>query len=491
MKLMAGKQAAMLAVAAVNLLLWSATVTNGFVYDDNFILLGNPWVRDFGSLGEVFSSSMMAFDPSRPPANTFRPMLYVVFMTENALFGLDPYWFHWFNVLVHAANAVLVFSLASRLLARGAGGAVIPALFAALAFSVHTINSEVVNWVSASAELLFTFCVLLALRLHAGGEGAGRALGVSVLFLAALLFKETAASFLPLAILLDYSSGKRARNWKAYGFYLGAAALYAALRLNAVGGIMHHKQADLSAIEAFINVFPLVAAYMGKLLLPVSLSAIYDFHIARSLADWRVIAGAAIALVFLLAIFLSRRRPALFMGFSMMAVPLLPVLYVPALSSSAMADRYLYLPSAGFALVLAAFASRLDGKAGRAAVVFGAVLLAAYAAGSVSRSQAWKSDRTLWADAVEKAPNTPNAHYNYAWASHSAGDTRTAAEHYRKALALAPSADAHYNLGVIYMNQSMMDEADEQFRAALAADPAYVAAKARLAELTRLREAGL
>ncbi|CAG0929926.1 hypothetical protein PLCT1_01185 [Planctomycetaceae bacterium] len=491
MSFLHGNRAAIFIIAAVNLLLWSATVTNGFVYDDNFILLGNRWIKDPGALGEVFTSSMMAFDPSRPPANTFRPMLYVVFMAENALFGLDPYWFHWLNVVLHAVNAVLVFSLASRLLGRDAARNAVPALFAALAFSVHTINSEVVNWVSASAELFFTFCVLFALRLHAGGEGAGRALGGAVLFFTALLFKETAAAFLPVAVLYDDSSGRRAKNWKAYCLYIAAAAAYAVLRFNAVGGIMHHKQADLSAVEAFINVFPLIAAYAGKLLLPINLSAIYDFHPARSFADWRVVAGAAIALAFFLALFLSRRGLALFLGLAIMAIPLLPVLYVPALSSSAMADRYLYLPSAGFAIALAAVASRFDRKAGRAALVFGAVLLAAWAAGSFSRSQAWKSDRTLWADAVEKAPNTPNAHYNYAWASHNAGDTRTAVEHYRRAAAMAPSADAHYNLGVIYMSQSMMDESEREFRAALAVDPSYEAARMRLLELARLREAGL
>lgn len=485
------KKTAILAVAAANLLLWSATATNGFVYDDNFILLGNPWVRDFGALGEVFTSSMMAFDPSRPPANTYRPMLYVVFMAENALFGLTPYWFHWVNVALHGANAILVFSLASRFLDRDGSGSVLAAFFAALAFSVHTINSEVVNWVSASAELLFTFCVLSALRVHAGGEGAPRPLGAAVLFFAALLFKETAAAFLPLAVLYDLAAGKRARNWKAYCFYIGAAAVYALLRFGAVGGVMHHKQADLSAMEAFINVFPLIAAYMGKLLLPVNLSAIYDFHPVRSLYDWRVAAGAALALVFLLALFLSRRRTAPFMGLLIMAVPLLPVLYVPALSSSAMADRYLYLPSAGFAVLLAALAARLGPRAGRAAFVLGAVLLAAWAVGSFSRSQVWKSDRSLWADAVEKAPNTPNAHYNYAWAAHKAGDARTAVEHYRRALLLAPSADAHYNIGVIYMSQSMLDEAEKEFMAALAVDPGYRAARARLGELRRLREAGL
>jgi tetratricopeptide (TPR) repeat protein len=253
---------------------------------------------------------------------------------------------------------------------------------------------------------------------------------------------------------------------------------------------MHHKQADLTFFEAALNAFALVAAYLGKLVLPVGLSAIYEFRPAVSLFDIRVIAGAAVVTGFLAAMFLSRRKPAIFTGLAMMAAPLLPVLYVPALSSSAMADRYLYLPSAGLAIVLVSLASRLDGKAAIASAAFASTLLAAWAAGSVDRSQAWQSDKALWADAVMKAPSAPNAQYNYAWASHRAGDLVTAVEHYRRAAVLAPSADAHYNLGVIFMEQTLIDEADSEFRAALMIDPSFNEARAMLMEIQRIRETG-
>lgn len=486
------RKTAFFVILVVNLLVWSLSLSNGFVYDDNTILIGNPWVKDPGRIGEVFASSMMAFDPTLPPANTYRPMLYVVFMVENILFGLNPFWFHVFNIVFHLANAVIVFLLAYQLLsARESGTRALWVLFAALAFSVHTINSEVVNWVSASAELLFTFCVLLALYIQMGVAGSANRLAAALLFFTALLFKETAAAWLVIIFLYDYSKGRALRDrWKAYGLFIAAGVVYGILRFNAIGGVMHHKQAELSAFEAVINIFPLVAAYFAKLVLPVNLSAIYEFHPARSAFDLRVIIGAAVVLAFSAALFFSRRRPAVFVGLSMMAVPLLPVLYVPALSSSAMADRYLYLPSAGLAIVLASLASRLDGKAAKASMVLAVALLVAWASGSVARSHVWRSDYTLWADAAGKAPNSPNAHYNYAWASQNAGNLREAVEHYRRAASLAPSADAHYNLGVIFMGQSMIEEADAEFRAALGIDPDFDGARARLMEIKRLREAG-
>jgi len=482
------KALAAAAVAVIVIALWSVALSNGFVYDDHKYLIGNPWVKDAAFTGDIFSSSTAAFSPTDGASNTYRPMLYMLYMAEYLAFGLTPFYFHLVNILAHAVNAVFVFFIAASLLEKEGRASVLLPLFAGLAFGLHTINAEVVNWVSASTELFFTLFALAGLNLY-----LRRASGVlsAPFFLVALLFKETAAALPVIIFLYDYSKGRVLRDrWKAYGLFIAAGVVYALMRFNAIGGLMHHKQADLSTVEAVINIFPLVAAYFAKLALPVGLSAIYEFHPAASAFDLRVIAGAAIVLAFLAALFFSRKRPAMFVGLSMMAVPLLPVLYVPALSSSAMADRYLYLPSAGLAIVLASLASMLDKKAAKASIVLAVALLVAWAAGSMSRSQVWKSDYSLWADAAGKAPNSPNAHYNYAWASHNAGDLQEAVEHYRRAASLAPSADAHYNLGVIFMGQSMIDEADAEFRAALGIDPGFDGARARLMEIKRLRGAG-
>lgn len=491
MSLMNNKNLALAAIIIVNLLVWAASVANGFVYDDNTILIGNPWIRDPGRIGEVFSSSMMAFDPSQPPANTYRPMLYLVFMAEFAVFGLDPRWFHGVNVLLHAGNAVMLFMLTRRLIDSGGQKSVLPALIAALVFSVHTINSEAVNWVSASAELLFTFCVFLAIYIHIGRVNTSGRVASAMLFFIALLFKETAAAFLALAVLCDSGSGKSVfRNWKAYAWYAGAAAVYTVMRFNAIGGLMHHKQIDFSFVDAVINIFPLVSIYFAKLLFPVSLSAMYEFRPAVSVFDPRVLSGFGIAVVFMAGLFLARKKPLVFSGLAIMVLPVLPVLYVPALSSSAVADRYLYLPSAGLAMVLSAILYRVEGKGLKIALAVSCAALIAWTVGSIARSKVWRSDLALWADAVQKAPGMPNAHYNYAWASHNAGNLNEAVSHYQEASRLSPSADAHFNLGIIYLGQSLFDEAESEFRTALVIDPGFSGARLKLMEVQRFREAG-
>lgn len=485
---MRDKAVAIALMAVALFAVWAVALKNGFVYDDHKYILENPWIKDAVFTRDIFSSSTSGFSPLEAPSNTYRPMLFMLYMAEYLSFGLKPFYFHLVNVIAHIANAGLVFLAALFLLERQGRSALMPALFAGLAFGLHTINSEAVNWVSASTELFFAFFVLAGLNLY-----LRRPSGVSAVpfFFLALLFKETAAALPVIIFLYDLSRGRPvAERWKAYALLIAAGIAYGLMRYNAIGGVMHHKQIDFTFADAVINIFPLVTAYFSKLVFPMYLSAIYEFHPARSVFDLRSLAGIFIALAFLAALLFARKRPVFVVGLSMMAVPLLPVLYVPALSSSAMADRYLYLPSAGLAVTLAALVSMLDGKARSVSLaVFSAVLIA-WAAGSATRSQVWRSDYTLWADAVAKAPNTPNAHYNFAWASHNAGRLKDAIEHYRISARLSPSADAHFNLGVILMNQAMIEEAQAEFRAALAIDPGFDAARMKLNEIQRLRGAG-
>lgn len=479
---------AIAALAALLLAAWSPVLSNGFVYDDHKYILENPWIKDASFTPDIFSSSTSGFSPLAEPANTYRPMLYMLYMAEYLSFGLRPFYFHLVSLAAHIINAALVFLAALFLLERRGRAALVPALLAALVFGLHTINSEAVSWVSGSTELFFTLFVLAGMNLYMRSRSG---LPVAPFFLAALLFKETAAALPVIMVLYDLSSAKTVRErWRGWAALAAVAVVYWLMRHNAVGGLMHHRQIELTFFETVINIFPLVAAYAGKIVYPVNLSAIYEFHPARSMLDWRVAAGALVVGAFFAAMFFARRRPAVMTGLAMMALPVLPVLYVPALSSSAMADRYLYLPTAGLAIIIAALVSGLDGRAKKGAIAAVSALLVAWTAGSVARAQVWKSDYALWADAVVKAPNAPNAHYNFAWASHAAGRVNDAVEHYRIAARLSPSADAHFNMGLIFMGQSMLAEAEAEFVAALAVDPGFDSARARLMEIRRLREAG-
>ncbi len=486
-------------IAAITLGVYSSTLLNGFVYDDNHILLGNIWVTDFRYASDILFSSLMSFDAAKTASNTYRPLLFFLFMAEHYVFGFKPLGFHLVNIVLHAANAVLVYYLAIFLLKDACGEGdrgrligTVCAVFAGLVFSLHTVNTEVVNWVSAQAELTYAFFTLASFNIfiRAGaGRPTGRLILSAFLFLLALFCKETAAALLPIIFLYGLTEKGRGlvKGWRGYLQFVLAFFAFMAIRTYAVGGIIHHKQADLGMGGAVINVFPLVAGYFSKLVYPSGLNILYEFHPARGLGDVRVMAGMVITIAFIVcAVFFRKTRP-VYAALIVAAVPLLPVLYIPALSSAAFADRYLYLPSAGFALLLAyisGHALQRRGASVAAAVFVSVILLVSYSAASIERGRIWRDDYSLWADALEKSPNNPNVHYNFAWASHGKGDFGNAIAHYSETIRLDKgAADAHYNLGVIYAYRKDTKEAAFEFREALRIDPGYKEAKDRLREL--------
>jgi tetratricopeptide (TPR) repeat protein len=250
------------------------------------------------------------------------------------------------------------------------------------------------------------------------------------------------------------------RMWSVWLVYFVAALAYMAIRTSAVGGLLQVRGFELTAYENVLNVFPLVARYLGKLILPVGLSAIYSVLPVHSLFEPMAIIGIISVLVLVGLLVISRSRRAIFFGLLWMCIPLMPVLYMPAISAGGFADRYLYLPSMGFAMVavlfgegvLARYRGASVGGALSALVFFlaGSTLLL-YTAGSIKRSIVWRDDYSLWSDAVEKSPGSANAQYNLGWKLHKMGRLDEARERYKVALALDFNKDeAHGNLAIIY-----------------------------------------
>lgn len=533
-------------IIAATLAVYAASLGNGFVYDDHELILNNRLITGLRHMPQAFTTSLWSFKGM--VSNTYRPMLHLIFLVERAAFGASPWGYHLTAIALHAMNAVTVFLIASFFafekkeygtdsaaqrgarvfrfpVKRGFYGD-LPPLLAGLLFSLHPINSEAVSWVSAITELTYTLFFLLSfyffMRFRAGQGRGFYALSV-VCFPVALLSKETAI-VLPALIAAYDLSGEGVsfiRRWKDYLLYILAAVLYMALRTISVGGLLHHKQISLSARELAVNIFPLIFKYAWKLVLPIRLNAIYVMEYTASLLEPAAVAGAIVAAVFILCLALSLRKRQALTGLLLMALPLLPVLYIPALSNAAFADRYLYLPSAGFALLIALAIKPLFASSGarkyKAIILplFAAVLVL-YSVGSFKRSLVWKDDLTLWQDTVVKSPSSKyahynlalayrekgdvnkaitdfeeairldpayeDAHYNLAWVYDYAGDHDRAIAHYRDTIRLNPaSADAYFNIGLIYRKEGLFNEAAVEFRNALRVRPGYVEAEKELA----------
>ena len=104
-------------IALIAFAVYFNTLFNGFVYDDNSQVLNNPWIRDVKHFQDIFSKSVWEFKAVPLVSNYYRPLMHIIYMFNYHIFGLSPWGFHLVNVLFHAVNSVLVFVIASRLLA--------------------------------------------------------------------------------------------------------------------------------------------------------------------------------------------------------------------------------------------------------------------------------------------------------------------------------------------------------------------------------------
>ena len=492
--------AAILLAAAVSLLVYINALTGDFVHDDTNMVLHNPWITDVSHVLDILFSNAWAFEER--PSNFYRPVAFLLYMANYYVFGLNAWGFHLTNILLHAGVVAFFFLVAETLflsmrisdefrfgvvtlsLAR------VLALLCALLFATHPIHVEPVAWISGISDLLFSLFFMMALYFYIKprpGNGGGWAY-LACFFLAALS-KETALTLPILLFAYDTIVGRNmawsvsglAKMARRYMPIILITLAYLLLRSYAIGGFAPaSKELGLGAYEYFINVFPLFALYLEKLVLPMDLNIFYGFEPILGLLTSAGIIGVIVVLAYIGG-FLWLCRVDRHAAFCLLwiVIPLLPVLYLPALGGNPFSERYLYLPAAGFVFLTVLGLYRVSTlfahQPMRMTVGFMAVfslILTSYSYATVTRNTVWHSNVTLWEDAAGKAAEEFPVHINLASAYFEDGRYEEALVAARKALYLNPrSSEALYGLGSIYFELDRMPEAIDTMRLALRLDP--------------------
>jgi tetratricopeptide (TPR) repeat protein len=486
------------------------TLYNGFVYDDQLQVLENKWITNVRYLPDIFSTSVWDFQSERTSSNYYRPLMHIIYMFSYHVFGLKAWGFHLVNILFHAANSVLLFLIMAKLAGWQGGRPAIeqdgtiaatfisPPFIAAILFAVHPVHTEAVAWIGAVTDLSYTFFFLSSFYFYmrfreASTINKGRySYAFSLIsFPLALLCKEPAV-VLPLVLFAyDFAFGSGGKSisfyLKRYVPYLVIAGIYFIVRINALGSFAPVKaHANLTLYESIINVFPLFSLYLEKLLLPVNLNAFHTLRPITSLMEFKGIIALAAAIAFIVTgIFAYRKNRTAFFGLALILAPLLPALYIPALGESPLAERYLYLPSAGFIVFIAALyigqAKRLK-RYGIAVTAVFILLAGAYSVQTIERNRIWKDNLTLFSDTVAKSPEGELPQGMLGNALLDLGRLDEAIEHYRIiSMKLNPnSPQAHINLGFALKKKGLIKEAIEEYQMAVKIAPASVLARRSL-----------
>ncbi|MBN1671434.1 MAG: tetratricopeptide repeat protein [Kiritimatiellae bacterium] len=415
---------------------------------------------------------------------------------------LDPWPFHFSNVILHALAVVCVFALLRRLLA--ACGADTPArsrnwaaATGAVLFALHPVQAESVAWATGAKELLWGLFSLLALlqyvhyaaraELPARERRAGRGLracayaGGLLCFLCALLAKPTAVAVPFVAwVLARLCVGRGA--WRAARDLLPWFVLSGVWMILAFASQQPHVTAATRLAARPLIVLDTVAFYVYRLLAPVWLSPDYGRTPARVLQLGPAY-FAAILLGLVALGLLVRRREHRHLWLAAGAVFVLCLAPVTGLvpfvfqAHSTVADRYLYLAMLGPALLAARGALHLKRRTAALGYAFGCGALSVLCS---LQLHVWRDTRTLFEHALHVNPASYAALNNLGTLSLDDGRTAEALGFYRRALRARPDfSKTHYNLGLVFARAGAADRALSHYSAALRLNPRYAAAHNR------------
>jgi tetratricopeptide (TPR) repeat protein len=475
----------------------------GFIWDDDAYIENNQTLRTTGGLRQIW------FEPGATPQ--YYPLVFTSFWVEYHLWGLEPGGYHLVNILLHAANACLLWLILRRLAVPGAW-------LAAAILALHPVEVESVAWITERKNVLsgfFYFCALLAylrfcLPVETGmpvAEGKSKRRNAArtqtsaasdaaasagwvwyglafALFVCALLSKTVTCS-LPAAVLLLL--------WWKRGT-LRVRSLTATLPFFVVGILMsfvtiwmekHVVGAEgddwhLWPIERCLLAGRALWFYAAKLAWPVRLTFIYP----RWEMDWRVwwqylFPAAALAVIVALWLF----RPRLGRGplvavllFSGTLVPALGFIDIYPMRFSFVADHFQYLASAALIALAAATAVTLFDRHGGPQIWKGIAVAGAYllCLGVLTwqQTEIYRDRETLWTDTLEKNPGCRMAHNNLGTTLARDGRVDEAIRHFNEAIKLNPDDPrAHFNLGQLLEGTGKFDDAEHHFREALRVNP--------------------
>ena len=505
---------ALAVIAVVGVVCYANVVDAPFTFDDESSITRNPFVKHAPSAGLWI---LWGWNPRRF-------LVYASFVWNYEIGGLQPAGYHAVNIALHIATAWMLFGLLllmqriapadldssadNRLHPGAKSHALVELILAAggaALFVSHPIQTSAVTYIVQRAAVLATAFYLLALLgyLRAAelrGQRAARArrLGLLTIALAAfvcgLLAKEIDAT-LPLAVLLAEVILLRT-SWATVGGRLRRLLPWLTVVASCVIVWCIYRRVEAADVrklfvtnatmppgQYLLTQVNVARTYLRLLVLPIGQNLDYDYPVVQSLWEPRTwLSAGLLAGLVALAVRLRRRLPIVAFGIAFFFTTLLVESLIPL--PDVIFEHRLYLPSAGFIMVIVGVVGQCAGRTRRpvpVVLVSFSVLVGVAGIAAHARNQLWRDPVALWADVVQKSPRKPRAHHNLANALEQAGCLPEAAAELRAAAQLNPGiAKVHNSLGHVYQRMGAWAQAEAAYQQAMAVDPKMVDARSNL-----------
>jgi len=446
------------------IIFYGATLFNGFVMDDAPEIERNPYVKSLKYLPKVVTSCMWEYANQGCYGRAFyyRPMQYLSYFLAYQISPM-PWVFHLIHLIYLFAAVFLVFVLAKTITNNFAFS-----FTAATIFLIHPVNSMVANWISTDSDVLFTVFTLLAVIFYVKWRNKGliyNLIPVYLFYFLALLAKETAI-ILPLLIfladaILFNAKLKEFLRWHKLKIYLAFAipALIYLLMRSAVVGSGNYL-GNFSLQERIYAALVLFAKYLGKLVYPYPLQAVYDFKLLPHFFSLTFLLSVLAVLIFFSVFVLALKKQKKLLAFSFIWIavfiaPAVGFLQAAGAGSGVFMERYLFASTIGFAFGMSyilcytfkiqeILSSKKSGlrvhplrflpkKTSRVIFICLASLVIAGAWTIVYiNNKAWKDNETLYIKTLAQVPSAHGIRYQLGQLYFERGDLEKAREQFEK-----------------------------------------------------------
>lgn len=396
-------------ITLVTFVVYSNTLPNKFNFDDPTILLNNPATHGLSlkNIKDVFTSL--------PNGVEYLPLRDLTYMIDYELLGLNPFGYHLSNIIYYLVTCIILYLFLSKLLFRWVSAFQIIAFLSTLLFAVHPVHVESVGGIAQRKDLISGLFFFLSLYCFLLYKDKGRVwfYVLSILSCGLSLLGKSTAIVLPIMILsLEFvylrekTDNPLKRVFNLIPFFIISFIISTAnfFIVKNAGIILPFTSSTI--IERIPTALKAIFKYLRILAIPYPLSVRHEFQPSKDIFEILPILSLIGFLALLYLIIRWRQRsPLISLSLTWYLLSLLPVIgLIP--TSTIIAERYLFLPSVGFCIVLSYVLFKgLYNRVNIFITVF-VTLAILFSAISFERNFDWKNMKTLMKADLKKNPTS-------------------------------------------------------------------------------------
>ncbi len=463
-------------IILISIIAYSPVFTGSefLTYDDNWYIYENQNVINFSwqSVINIIKT---------PHDGQYSPLGEIYHLILYSLFGANATAFKIFALVVHLLNVSLLFKIFNRVFKSKLFVAVV-----VLFFAIHPMQVETIGWLSVIFRNAVTFMFLgylFYLKYLEDNFEKYRLIPVLVCYILAFLTKEQAILF-PVGLFLIYMIKSDSIQTKRFIIEMTGWALVSLVLVFITIQITQNGGPDIinrniTFFEKLGLLAKIIQKYCYNYILPHQLSFSYPTPVS--------VPGGSIATIFISLVLLiigvvsSMKNKTTRFGFLWVLGYLslafaFSFLYV---RKTFMADRYAYVAIIGFSILLYQILSYFKEKSQKNIWVGLVIVLITFSFGIMTfqRVTVFKSNKSVWSQAVEVNPQDYLANNNLASVYLKSGELDKAINFYKKALEVNPNYSlSHNNITKAYYDKKQYDSALYHVSKAIAISPNYIGA---------------